>query len=109
MATKVKVRKCQICGRRPVANEQQYCNHCQAQIEAAKRRKRQPKVFRYVTYRGVTFAFYNGDGDKLRAELTTRNPETLPQRLLINLDTYCPGFTRDQIKKLKRLCLSVTQ
>jgi len=109
VAAKAKVRKCQICGRRPAASEQGYCSHCQAQIEAARRSKRQPKVFRYVTYRGVTFAFYNGNGDKLRVQLCNRNPETLPERLLINLDTYCPGFMREQIKKMKRLCLSVTQ
>ena len=105
MKTKQKVRKCLICEVRPAA-AQGYCKHCIAQIEADKHRKQKPKPFRYVTYRGVTFEFHNGNGDKLTPHLITRNPETLPQRLLINLDKYCPGFTREQVKKLKRLCLS---
>jgi len=105
MATQVKVRKCHICNVRPASTEQGYCHNCQSQLEADRRRKRPQKPFRYVTYRGVAIAFHNGKGDKLKTELVTRDPEKLPKAKLINLDTYCPGFTREQIKKLKRLCL----
>lgn len=106
MKTKTKARKCLICGLRPASGEHGFCHNCQAQIEADKHRKQQPKPFRYVTYRGVTIAFYNGNGDKLTPQVITRDPDKLPQQLLINLDNYCPGFTREQVKKLKRLCLS---
>lgn len=106
MTAKVKTHKCHICGCRPASTEQGFCNNCQAQIEADKRRKQQPKPFRYVTYRGVTVAFHNGSRDKLKPQLIGRDPDKLPKRLLINLDEYCPGFMRDQVKKLKRLCLS---
>jgi hypothetical protein len=109
VAVKVKVHKCQICGCRPASSERGFCKQCEAQLEAAKHRKQAPKAFRYLTYRGVTIEFLNGKGDKLTPQLITRNPETLPKRLLINLDTYCPGFTREQIKKMKRLCLSFAQ
>jgi len=105
MATKVKVRKCHICGCRPASTEQGFCHNCQTRLDADRRRKRPPKPFRYVTYRGVTVALHNGNGDKLKPEFITRDPEKLPKRRLINLDTYCPGFTREQVKKLKRLCL----
>jgi hypothetical protein len=105
MRTAQKARKCLICEVRP-ASEQGYCKHCISQIEAEKRRKIQPQPFRYVTYQGITFEFHNGNGHKLTPVLTTRNPETLPQKLLINLNQYCEGFTREQVKKLKRLCLS---
>jgi predicted nucleic acid-binding Zn ribbon protein len=103
---KVKVRKCHICRFRPASTERGFCNQCQAQLEAEKRRKREATAIRYVTYRGVTVGFHNGDGDKLIPRLIRRDPDRLPKRRLINLDMYCPGFTREQVKKLKRLCLS---
>jgi len=106
MATKVKVRKCHICDVRPASTEQGFCNNCQSQLEADRRRKRPRKPFRYVTYRGVTLALHNGNGDELKPEFITRDPEKLPKSKLINLDTYCQGYTREQVKKLKRLCLS---
>lgn len=63
-------------------------------------------------YRGVTVGLHkhkgkgNGDnGDTFTAEFITRDPEKLPKSKMINLDTYCKGFTREQVKKLKRLCL----
>lgn len=105
MATQVKVRKCQICNVRPASSEQGYCHNCQSQLDGDKRRKRQPKPFRYVTHRGVTLAFHKVKDGKLKTEFITRDPEKLPQAKLINLDRYCPGFTREQVKKLKRQCL----
>jgi len=47
----------------------------------------------------------NGDGE-YKAAYTTLNPERIAKCRLINLDQYCRGFTRDQVKKLKRLCLA---
>jgi hypothetical protein len=105
MATKAKARKCHICNRRPASTEQGYCLHCQAQLEAERRRKRPPKPFRYATYRGVVVAFYRNGGDKLIPKLSGLNPDKLPVRITINLDKFCPGLTREQVKKLKRQCL----
>jgi len=110
MATKGKVRKCHICGVRPATTEQGYCHNCQSQLDADRRSRRPAKPFRYVTYRGVIVGLHrhksNGDnGDTFKVEYITRDPEKLPKSKLINLDTYCPGFTREQVKKLKRLCM----
>ena len=105
MTNRVNGHKCLICGVRP-SNGQSYCKQCAAQIEAEKRRKQQPRVFRYVTYQGTTFEFRAGKNGTFIPHYTGHNPDTLPQKLLINLDKYVPGFTRDQVKKLKRLCLS---
>jgi hypothetical protein len=102
---KSKTRKCLICGLRPV-NGHSYCTQCSTQIEADKRRKQQPKPFRYVTYRGVTFEFRPKGNGTFEPHYIARNPDTLPQKLLINLDKYYEGFDREQVKKLKRLCLS---
>jgi predicted nucleic acid-binding Zn ribbon protein len=106
MAAKTKVRKCHICERRPATTEQGYCHNCQQQLEAEKRRKRQPTPLKYLTYKGITVAFQRDGGDILKPQLVRRDPDKLPKSKLINLDTYCSGFTREQVKKLKRLCLS---
>ena len=105
MANGVKVHKCLICGVRP-SNGESYCKHCTSQIEAERRRKQTPQPFRYVTYQGITFEFRAGKDGTFIPHYITHNPDTLPQKLLINLDKYCEGFTREQVKKLKRLCLS---
>ena len=103
---KRKVRKCLICGVRPASTDKGFCKNCQAQIEAEKRHRRTPAPWRYVTYREVTVAFHRNGGSRLSPEITKRDPAGLPQKRLIDLNTYCPGFTRQQVKKLKRLCLS---
>lgn len=102
---KVKTRKCHICARRPAATDTGYCLNCQQQLEATRRRKRADTPYRYVTFRGVTVALYQ-DGDTYIPRRVNRDPERLPKSRHINLDIYCPGFTREQVKKLKRLCLS---
>jgi len=48
----------------------------------------------------------NGDGEQLNPQYCGRDPDKLPKSRLINLDGYCRGYTRQQVKKLKRLCLS---
>ena len=105
-------RKCHICNVRPATTDEGYCHNCQSQIEADKRRKRPAKPFRYVTYRGVTVGLHknkgnggNGNVDTYTPEYITRDPEKLPKSKVINLDTYCKGYTRAQVKKFKRLCL----
>ena len=103
---KAKMRKCHICNVRPASTERGYCHNCNAQYEAEKRRRRPPVPFRYVTYRGLTISFLKGDGEQLRPQFCGRNPDNLPKRRLINLNEYCRGYTREQVKKLKRLCLS---
>jgi hypothetical protein len=105
MANRAKVRKCLICGVRP-SNGQSYCQYCTAQIEAEKRRKQEPRAFRYATYDGTTIEFHAVGKGVFKARYCGRNPDTLPQKLLINLDKWCDGFTRDQVKKLKRQVLS---
>ena len=99
------MRKCHICGLRPASTERGFCHNCQAQYEAEKRRKRAPMPYRYVTHRGVTVQFLKGEGEELKPQYCGRDPDKLPKRRLINLNQYCRGYTREQVKKLKRLCL----
>jgi len=88
------------------SNGQSYCKQCTSQIEADKRRKVKPRVFRYATWDGTTIEFVPVGKGVFKAQYCGRNPDTLPQSLLINLDKWCEGFTREQVKKLKRQILS---
>lgn len=98
---KTKKRKCLICGVRP-SNGGSYCSQCTSAIEAEKRRNAKPRPFRYVTWKGDTLEFRaNGKGTFIATPIK-RDPDTLPKKLLINLNEYCEGFTREQVKKLKR-------
>jgi hypothetical protein len=88
------------------SNRQSYCKQCTAQIEAEKRRKQKPRAFRYATYQGTTIEFHAVGKGVFKPQFCGVNPDTLPQKLLINLNKWCEGFTREQVKKLKRQCLS---
>ena len=100
--------KCMLCGRRPARVEGR-CAHCQAIIEAEARRKRKPQPWRYVAYRGNVVGFYPNGGDRLIPRLVNRDPAKLPKSRLINLDAYCQGFTRQQVKKMKAAVLAISR
>jgi len=97
-----KVRKCFICGVRP-SNGGSYCKQCCTSIAAEKRRKAKPKVFKYVTWKGATMEFRAGKNGTFVPTPIKRDPDSLPQGLTINLNGYCKGYTRQQVKKFKRL------
>jgi len=97
--------KCIICDRKPPLRGRAICHNCQAKIEAEKRARRKPKPEKYLVYRGnIVGLFPNGDG-KLRPELLGGNPARLPKSKTINLDKFCPGYTREQVRKMKRTVL----
>jgi len=103
-------RKCIICESRPVAKGQKagYCKQCSDQLEAAKRtRSGQVEVYKYLTYRGVVIALKpsnkEGGMQMYNAERVFKNPDTLPKGKTVNLNTYCEGYDRKQIKKFKAL------
>jgi hypothetical protein len=104
---KPKVRKCNICNNRPVY-QGGYCHDCLNSMAAEKRRKRKVP-YRYISHKGVTVALYRGKGENLKVELTNRDPMKLPQYKLINLDLYCPNYSREQVKKMKKLCLAMSR
>jgi hypothetical protein len=103
-------RKCIICESRPVAKGQKagYCKQCSDQLEAAKRASPgQVEVYKYLTYRGVVIALKpsskQGGTQMYKAERVFKNPETLPKAKTVNLNVYCEGYDRGQIKKMKAL------
>ena len=101
--------KCIICERRP-RRDGRFCKVCDAQIAAEQRRKKARIPVKYLVYRGdVVGLFTNGDG-RLKAEYLPRvNPDKLSKNpeVVIRLDTYCQGFTREWIKVFKRTVLAL--
>lgn len=100
--------KCIICEQRPAQTEDGYCQNCAGHIKAENKRKT-VKPFRYVTYQGHVLAFFKNGGDKLIPRLVSRKPECLPKKITLDLNTYIHGFTREQIKNLKRAVLSAAK
>ncbi len=97
---------CAICGRRP-AGESGYCLNCIRKLEKERRHRRKPEPKHFLVYRdNVVGLFPDGDGT-LRARLLNRSPKKLPKMKTINLDRYCPGYTREQVKAFKRCVLQL--
>ena len=98
--------KCIICSKRP-AKVDGFCTSCNGHIEADRSRKRRPEPRHFLTYRGhVVGLFPNGDG-MLKALLLRRNPDRLPKGKTIDLNRWCDGFSREQIKEFKACVLKL--
>lgn len=107
MVTKARS-KCVICDVKPSQTEKGYCHNCNAKIEAMKS-NRKPEAHRYITFKGVVIGcFPKGKPTKDTPQMYDAvklhvDPDRLPKRKTINLNTYCEGYTRDQVKKFKRV------
>ena len=101
--------KCIICDRRPAANERGWCATCTAQIEADQRRRSNGgEPVKYLHYRGhVVGLFPNGNGALEARLLPTKSLGSIPKEHTIDLDRYCDGFSRDQIKRFKATILKL--
>lgn len=102
--------KCVICEQRPSRTEKGYCHNCNAKIVADRRNGKSPEPVKFLHYRGTVVGLYrNGNGNgTLRAELLKRDIERLPKGKLIDLDHYCEGYSREQVKKFKRCVLRLS-
>lgn len=101
--------KCIICDKRPAANGRGWCANCTAQIEAERKRRRPVKATKYLHYRGnVVGLFPNGNGT-LVARLLQSSFERLPKGKTLNLDKYCEGYTREQVKRFKATVLRLAR
>lgn len=101
--------KCVICNHRPARTAEGYCANCAAQVEKAREstRKHDAKPVKYLTYKGnVVGLFSNGDGT-LKSRLMHGNPERLPKDKTLDLNKYCSGFDRSQIKRFKACVLKL--
>lgn len=98
---------CVICDTRPATEAGGRCHNCGQKIDSGRKRtaKRVPAYF--LTYRGGVVGLFRVDGI-LKAEALRRSCDKLPKRNTVNLDRYCEGYNRGQIKQFKacviRLC-----
>ncbi len=93
--------KCVICNTRPNLNGNGFCHNCEARIDKDRNSRKPQKAFRYVIFRDFVVGLYSSGDGTYKPRQVGSNPERLPKGITINLNTYCEGFTRSQIKKLK--------
>ena len=95
--------KCVICDVRPVnGNPEGMCAHCFAKVERERQLRRPQKPFRYVTYQGHVVGMFRNQGGTLSPRLLGIAPKRLPKSITLDLNRYLDGFSRDQIKKMKK-------
>ncbi|HUV51899.1 MAG TPA: hypothetical protein VMW64_02340 [Dehalococcoidia bacterium] len=97
--------KCVICDQRP-SREDGLCQNCADKLDSAKRHNGNGEPRYFLTYHGHVIGLYPNGGGMLTPRLLQRNPDKLPKSKTINLNVFCEGFDRDQIKRFKACVLS---
>jgi len=98
---------CVICDRRPATNGNGFCHNCDSKLESQRKRKNGNKVKHFLTYRGHVVGLFHSSTGMLKPRLLNRNPDKLPRRKTLDLNRYCEGFSRAQIKDFKACVLSL--
>ena len=104
----VNLRKCLICDR--AIRKGCYCQECGRQLakdRAEIKARRQPNAYKYIVYHGHVVGMFRRKGS-LHPSYIGMSTCNIPKGKLIDLDTYCPGYTRAQIKKLKTTVLRLS-
>ena len=103
--------KCLICDERPAVIGV-YCRQCSQQLKAEKHpRHRTDKAavlpaMSPIRARSLPcIDLGNGMGKYTPANL---QPDKLPRARTIDLNTFCPQLTKEEVKRLKRLVISLT-
>ncbi|MDD5510822.1 MAG: hypothetical protein PHI12_08430 [Dehalococcoidales bacterium] len=106
MVTKTRTYHCIICDKRPAIPETGYCHNCTGKIDAIRREgsHREPQPEKFFTYRGIVVACYNR-GDTFTTKLSQKSAEKLPKGRTLDLNTWLDGYTREQVKRFKGICL----
>jgi len=112
--------RCAICARpyRLRSNGSNgYCQQCKRLVEREQSRCQQHKarrswrfrLYKVIRHKGRLVGFYEkpGQPDHLEPRAVTVSVRSVPKCLLIDLDTYCPGFNREQVKRMKRVVAQV--
>lgn len=98
--------KCVVCGVRPVTVKG-LCRVCHDKITAVTNRRIPEKPEKYLTYHGIVVGLFKSQAGKLRGRLLRISDNRLPKHKTINLNEYCEGFDRTQIKAFKAACLQL--
>lgn len=108
--------KCLICNHRPAFSGSPYCHNCQQRIAAEKQRRVKATPEKYLYYRGNWVGMYRASEDTLRPQYLGFAPigdkskvkPKYPMGKVLNLDGYLEGFSREQVKKMKRCILRLS-
>ncbi len=98
---------CSICEKRP-AKVNGWCQVCNDRIEAERRDRNKDPFYRYLVYQNEVVGLRKGYDGRTVYEWLKREPYDkdgklrLPKSKTIDLNHYCEGYTREQIKALKR-------
>ena len=106
--------KCIVCDKRPAVRGDIYCAVCRTKVAAATQNREDSKVEPryYIAWKGTVVGLYptgeGADGQMhYKPRLETLDAEALPRSRTINIDAFCPGYSRDQVAKMKRTCLQL--
>ena len=103
--------KCPICDRKH-KNDGIYCRGCQIELDndkadKAKRLNGIKNAIKLIHYQGHVVGFFRKNGN-LVPRYIGMSLSRIPKGKLINLDQYCPGYNRSQIKRFKRVVLKLS-
>ena len=95
-----KVHRCVICGIKP-SPIGQYCHKCTQAVEKIKREAKSGRVDRFITYQDNVIGLIPKGNGQFIATVLKRDAAKLPASKTLDLNQYCAGFSRQQIKGLK--------
>ena len=119
--------KCLICETKP-RSQGVYCHNCAAKVKSEEARRVKPKPDKYLHYRGQWVGLFadgvDEEGERLfkpmylgYAPMPESGAKDRVGRLLkpkypmgktLNLDVYLPGYTREQVKRMKAVVLKLS-
>ncbi len=100
---------CCMCGKRTPMAGKSRCHNCEQKIQAdcTRARKRGPGFWKYIVWHTEVVGVRRVGNGKVTYEFLKREPYDkdgklrLPAAKTIDLNKYCPGYDRDQIKHMK--------
>lgn len=100
--------KCLMCSKTR-AKGSMFCRYHSKLVEPPKKLPSiYTQAFKFAKYQGNIVAFLPQEDGSFRPSYVGMNASKVPKSKLIDLDTYCPGYTRQQVKKIKNCILAMT-
>ena len=100
-------RRCAICQQRPQQAGSAYCYLCNRQIagereEKAERHNGWHEAVKFLHWRGFVVGLFDQGHGRLEPRPVCIEVGRLPKLKVLDLDTYLPGYDREQVAKFKR-------
>jgi len=98
--------KCLICEVRPRYKGSKYCHNCGMAIAAESNGNGNAKAEKYLTYQGAIVGLFKNGKDTFKPKIVNVSLKGISKSKVIDLDNWCEGYTRDQVKAFKR-CINI--